>query len=56
MYKNLKLNAVRLNKMSHKAVDTYASAIEFVPEWHQTEEMCNKEVVIYFLGFGSIPD
>ena len=34
--------------MRDKAVDTYPSAIKFVPEFFMTEEMCDKAVNKYF--------
>ena len=42
--------------MRDKAVDTYPSAIKFVPECFMTEEMCDKAVNKYFFVFHSIPD
>ena len=37
--------------MFDKAVDTYPSAIKFIPECRKTQEMCNKAVNRFFLYF-----
>ena len=42
--------------MCDKAVNTYPSAIRFVPERFMTQEMCNKAVNICFFAFDSISD
>ena len=30
--------------MRHKAVDDYANALKFVPDWYNTKEKCDKFV------------
>ena len=37
--------------MCDKAVDTYLSAVKFVPECFMTREMCDKAVNRFFLYF-----
>ena len=33
--------------MCNKAVDDYAHALEFVPDWYKTQEMCAKAACNY---------
>ena len=42
--------------MCDKAVNTYRSTIEFVPEYFMTQEMCDKAVNRCFFVLGSIPN
>ena len=42
MHWNLFLNTTILKKMCDKAVDTYPSTIEYVPDQFRTQEMCDK--------------
>ena len=42
--------------MCDKAVSTYPSIIEYVPNCYKTQEMCVKAVNKCFFGFDSIPD
>ena len=42
-------------KICNKAVDTYSSAIQFVPCWYKTHEMCNKGDDTCIFAFGTVP-
>ena len=42
--------------MCDKAVDTYRSTIEYVPDWFRTQEMCSKAVDKCPFAFDSVPD
>ena len=42
--------------MCNKAVNTYPSAIRFVPEYYKTQEIGNKVVHTCFSVFNSIAD
>ena len=42
--------------MSIKAVDTYPSAIQFVPDLYKTQEMCFKAVNTCLFVFDYLPD
>ena len=42
--------------MCNEAVDTYPSAIQFVPECYKTHEMCDKAVDTSPSVFDSVPD
>ena len=39
-----------------EAVDSYPSAIQFVPECYKTQEMCIKTVDTCLFKFDSVPD
>ena len=41
--------------MCNKAVDNYSYALEFVPECFMTQEMCDEEIISFFV-FDSIPN
>ena len=41
--------------MWNKAVDNYAHALEFVPEFYKTQEMCNKAVNTYTSAIQFVP-
>ena len=42
--------------MCDKAVDTYPSTIEHVPDQFKTQKMCDKDVDKYHFVFDSVPD
>ena len=42
--------------MCDKAVNTYPSTIEYVPDQFKSQEMCDKAVNKCFFAFDSIPD
>ena len=42
--------------MSSKAVDTYHSAIQFIPGQYKTHDMCVKAVNTCSFVFDSVPD
>ena len=41
--------------MWNEAVDNYAHALEFVPEFYKTQEMCNKAVNTYTSAIQFVP-
>ena len=42
--------------MCKKAIDTYPSAIQFVPDQYMTQEMCDKAVNIRPAVLDSVPE
>ena len=42
--------------MSNKAYDTYSSAIQFVPDWYRTKELCKKSLDNCPFVFHSVSD
>ena len=57
MYQNLFLNAVtRLKQMCVKAVDTYPSTIEYIPDQFMIQGMCDKAIDKCPFVFESVPD
>ena len=42
--------------MCNKGIDTYASAIQFVPDRYKAQEMCGKAVDTCPFIFDSVPD
>ena len=43
-------------KMSNKAADNYAFAIQFVSECYKAQEMCDKNIDACPFVFGSVPE
>ena len=41
--------------MCVEAVDTYTSAVQFVPEWYKTQKLCGKAVDTCPFVFYSVP-
>ena len=50
------LNAIRLQKIYDKAVDSYPSTIKFVPKCYKTKEMCHRPVNRCIFVFDFTPD
>ena len=56
MHQNLSPIDIRLKKLCNKAVDTYPSAIQFVPECHKTLKTRDKAQDTCPFVFDSLPD
>ena len=50
------LNRCKTQELCNKAVEDYAHALEFVPDWYQTHEMCIKAVENYPSTIKYAPD
>ena len=46
MYYNLSPTATRLQRKFNKALNTYLSVIQLVPECYETQEICDKAVLL----------